>query len=61
MMVVPTSRDRTWSLLGEDVDAPALREIVTFACERYPVDRSRVLLTGMSDGGTSRCWRACAI
>jgi phospholipase/carboxylesterase len=52
MVVAPTSRDRTWSLLGEDVDAPALQEIVTFACERYPVDRGRVLLTGMSDGGT---------
>jgi phospholipase/carboxylesterase len=52
MVLAPTSRDRTWSLLGEDVDAPALQEIVAFACERYPVDRHRVLLTGMSDGGT---------
>jgi phospholipase/carboxylesterase len=52
MVIAPTSRERTWSLLGEDVDAPALREILTFACERYPVDRGRVLLTGMSDGGT---------
>jgi len=52
MIVSPTSRDRTWSLMGEDVDAPALREIFAFACERYPVDRNRVLLTGMSDGAT---------
>jgi phospholipase/carboxylesterase len=52
MVVAPTSRDRTWSLMGEDVDAPAMQEIVNFACERYPVDRGRVLLTGMSDGGT---------
>jgi phospholipase/carboxylesterase len=52
MVVAPTSRDRTWSLMGEDVDAPALQDIVAFACERYPVDRDRVLLTGMSDGGT---------
>jgi phospholipase/carboxylesterase len=52
MLVAPTSRDRTWSLLGEDVDATALREIVAFLCERYPVDRGRILLTGMSDGGT---------
>jgi phospholipase/carboxylesterase len=52
LVVSPTSRDRTWALLGEDIDAPALREIVAFVCERYPVDRSRVLLTGMSDGGT---------
>jgi phospholipase/carboxylesterase len=52
LVVSPTSRDRTWSLLGEDVDAPALREIVAFVADRYPVDRARVLLTGMSDGGT---------
>ena len=52
MVVAPTSRDRTWSLLGEDIDAPALGEIVAFLGERYPVDRDRVLLTGMSDGGT---------
>ena len=52
MVLAPTSRDRTWSLMGEDVDAPALQEMVSFACERYPVDRGRVLLTGMSDGGT---------
>jgi phospholipase/carboxylesterase len=52
LVVSPTSRDRTWSLMGEDVDAPALREIVAFVTERYPVDRGRVLLTGMSDGGT---------
>jgi phospholipase/carboxylesterase len=52
MIVSPTSRDRTWSLMGEDVDAPALREILAFAFERYPVDRNRVLLTGMSDGAT---------
>lgn len=52
LVVSPTSRDRTWSLMGEDVDAPALREILGFVCERYPVDRGRLLLTGMSDGGT---------
>jgi phospholipase/carboxylesterase len=52
LVVSPTSRDRTWSLMGEDVDAPALREILAFVAERYPVDRGRVLLTGMSDGAT---------
>jgi phospholipase/carboxylesterase len=52
IVVSPTSRGRTWSLLGEDVDRPALQQIVAFVCERYPVDRARVLLTGMSDGAT---------
>jgi phospholipase/carboxylesterase len=52
IVVAPTSCERTWSLLGQDHDAPALREILAFVCERYAVDRGRVLLTGMSDGGT---------
>jgi phospholipase/carboxylesterase len=52
LVVSPTSRDRTWSLLGKDLDGPALREIVAFVAERYPIDRARVLLTGMSDGAT---------
>ncbi len=52
IVVAPTSRERTWSLLGQDHDAPALREILAFVCERYAVDRGRLLLTGMSDGGT---------
>ena len=30
----------------------AVWEIVSVLGERYPVDRARVLLTGMSDGGT---------
>ena len=52
LVAAPTSRERTWSLLGEDIDAPALREMIEFLSGRYPIDRTRVLLTGMSDGGT---------
>jgi phospholipase/carboxylesterase len=37
---------------GEDVDAEALREMVSGVGARYPVDATRVLLTGMSDGAT---------
>jgi phospholipase/carboxylesterase len=37
---------------GEDVDAAPLREMVEMVAGRYPVDRARVLLTGMSDGAT---------
>ena len=37
---------------GDDVDADALREMVASVAARYPVDRARVLLTGMSDGAT---------
>jgi phospholipase/carboxylesterase len=52
LLVAPTSRERTWSLVGEDADAEALRGAVDSVAARYPVDRSRVLLTGMSDGAT---------
>ena len=53
LLVAPTSRDRTWSIMGgEDVDAPSLRGMVESVAGRYPVDRARVLLTGMSDGAT---------
>jgi phospholipase/carboxylesterase len=53
LLLAPTSRDRTWSIMGgEDVDATPLQEMVESVAARYPVDRTRVLLTGMSDGAT---------
>jgi phospholipase/carboxylesterase len=53
LVLAPTSRDRTWSIMGsEDVDAESLRLMVESVAARYPVDRARVLLTGMSDGAT---------
>jgi phospholipase/carboxylesterase len=53
LLMAPTSRDRTWSIMGlDDVDAEGLRDMVESVAARYPVDRSRVLLTGMSDGAT---------
>jgi phospholipase/carboxylesterase len=53
LVLSPTSRDRTWSLMGrEDDDAPALAEMLGFVAREYPVDGTRILLTGMSDGAT---------
>jgi phospholipase/carboxylesterase len=53
LLLAPTSRGRTWSIMGgPDVDAGALGEMVEAVAARYPVDRGRVLLTGMSDGAT---------
>ena len=52
LLLAPTSQDRTWSMMGPDVDAEPLREMVASVATRYPVDRDRVLLTGMSDGAT---------
>ena len=52
LLLAPTSRDTTWSMHGADRDGPALRGMVRFVSERWKVDASRVLLTGLSDGGT---------
>lgn len=52
LVLAPTSHDRTWSMMGDDTDAGPLREMVESVAGRYPVDRERVLLTGMSDGAT---------
>ena len=52
LVLAPTSRGRTWSIMGADDDAASLRRMVEGVSERYRVDRARVLLTGMSDGGT---------
>jgi phospholipase/carboxylesterase len=53
LVLAPTSRERTWSIMGgSDVDAGPLREMIASVAARYPVDRARILLTGMSDGAT---------
>lgn len=48
----PSSREGTWSLMGPDVDSGTLDAIVARVSEQWQVDEKRILLTGMSDGGT---------
>jgi phospholipase/carboxylesterase len=52
IVIAPTSVDDTWSLMGPDRDSANLHALVEHVCAHWTVDRSRVLLTGMSDGGT---------
>ncbi len=52
ILAAPTARGDTWALMGEDVDTANLHAIVDHVRERWAVDEARVLLTGMSDGGT---------
>jgi phospholipase/carboxylesterase len=52
LLLAPSSRGSTWSLMGPDVDEPALRSMLEFVAGRWRVDRSRVLLAGLSDGGS---------
>ena len=52
ILVAPTAIGATWALTGEDVDTPNLGRILEFVRSRWAVDPTRMLLTGMSDGGT---------
>ena len=52
LLLAPSSRSTTWSLQAPAADANPLAAMVEFVCERFPVDRARVLLTGLSDGAT---------
>jgi phospholipase/carboxylesterase len=52
ILVAPTATGNTWALMGEDTDTPNLARIFDSVRARWNVDPKRVLLTGMSDGGT---------
>jgi phospholipase/carboxylesterase len=57
ILVAPTatgnaSNKSTWALMGEDTDTANLNRILDAVCSRWNVDPSKLLLTGMSDGGT---------
>jgi phospholipase/carboxylesterase len=47
-----TPTKNTWALMGEDTDTPNLRRILDFVRSRWNIDPTKLLLTGMSDGGT---------
>jgi len=56
IVVAPTATGgaskTTWALMGEDTDTPNLGRILDTVRGRWNVDPERLLLTGMSDGGT---------
>src|SRR6202045_2475407 len=52
ILVAPTATGNTWALMGEDSDGPNLARILDAVRGRWNVDPARLLLTGMSDGGT---------
>src|ERR1700732_5074247 len=47
-----TSNKSTWALMGDDSDTPNLARILEIVRSRCNVDPTKLLLTGMSDGGT---------
>jgi phospholipase/carboxylesterase len=52
ILVAPTATGPTWALMGDDTDTPNLARILDSVRSRWNVDSRRMLLTGMSDGGT---------
>lgn len=51
-VIAPSSVGQTWAVQGRDPDSPRLAQIVRFVQQRWTIDPTRILLTGMSDGGT---------
>ncbi len=52
IVIAPTAVGSTWSLMEPDVDAGHLGDVLDQVRDRWAVDTGRLLLTGMSDGGT---------
>ena len=52
IVVAPTATGGTWALMGDDTDTPNLGRILGGVRSRWNVDPAKLLLTGMSDGGT---------
>ncbi len=52
ILVAPTATGSTWALMGEDADTANLNRILDAVRSRWNIDPARLLLTGMSDGGT---------
>ncbi|MCE9600501.1 MAG: phospholipase [Spirochaetia bacterium] len=52
IVAAPTSLGRTWSLHTPAVDAMRLNGMLTHISETWNIDTKRLLLTGISDGGT---------
>jgi phospholipase/carboxylesterase len=52
IVVAPTATGGTWSLMEPDVDSKHLVRVLDHVAANCQIDRSHLLLTGMSDGGT---------
>jgi len=52
IVISPTAIGNTWALMGDDTDTPNLMRMLEFVRANWKVDPTKLLLTGMSDGGT---------
>lgn len=52
IVLAPTAIGSTWSLMDPDTDGPSIDRMVDQVAGDWKIDAGRLLLTGMSDGGT---------
>ncbi len=52
ILLSPTAVGRTWSLTNPEIDGERLFSVLDFMERHYNFDMDRILLTGLSDGGT---------
>ena len=52
IVLAPTARGSTWSLMEPEIDGPNIDSMVERIAADWHIDRAKQLLTGMSDGGT---------
>lgn len=52
VVIAPTALGETWAITDDDIDSPNIARMVDAVEHVQALDRSRILLTGMSDGGT---------
>jgi len=52
LLLSPKSASPTWSVLNPPLDIRSIQAMLAEVCATYAIDRRRVYLTGLSDGGT---------
>ena len=52
VVLAPTAKGNTWSLMEPEVDGPNIDRMVDQVAADWNMDPAKMLLTGMSDGGT---------
>jgi phospholipase/carboxylesterase len=52
IVLSPTAKGGTWSLMEPELDAANIARMLDHVREHWNIDNDRLLLTGMSDGGT---------
>lgn len=51
LLLSPKSAGPTWSVLNPPLDIRSIQAMLAEVCDTYAVDRKRIYLTGLSDGG----------